>query len=86
MSKKHGALTGNTVESATTFDSNAGEAPQYTGDSVSTTDLLSYMSDMLIELRSIADRNGFRTLSGLLALAHAEAAARQDEITTRRLR
>lgn len=46
-------------------------------------DMLEYMSDMLIELRSIAEQNDWRTLSGLLSLAHAEAAIRRDEVSSR---
>jgi hypothetical protein len=50
---------------------------------VAPVDLLSYVSDMLSELREIADENGWRTLSGLLALAHAEAGIRRDDLVAR---
>lgn len=46
--------------------------------------MLGYMADMLMELRSISDQNKWQTLSGLLALSHAEANTRRDEIALRR--
>ena len=39
-------------------------------------DCLAYMADIILELRQMADRGGHQTLSGLLALAHAEAEQR----------
>ncbi len=47
-------------------------------------DMLTYMADMLVELRSIADKNNWQTLSGLLALSHAEATTRRNELIRRR--
>lgn len=43
-------------------------------------DLLDYMSDLVGELKSLSDQNALSTLSALLALAHAEAIARRNEI------
>jgi hypothetical protein len=52
----------------------------------SSADLLAYMSDLIVELRSISDREGWGTLSGILALAQAEAAARQKNLDLQRRR
>lgn len=67
----------------------SGDAPVKEADAVpvshrtdggSRADLLDYMSDLVGELKSLSDQNAFSTLSALLALAHAEAIARRNEI------
>ncbi len=50
---------------------------------VPTADLLAYMSDMLSELHAMSDQQRWPTLSGLLALAQAEASIQRDEIRAR---
>ena len=39
-------------------------------------DRLEYMADMLLELRDMAEREGCKTLVGLLDLSHSEARQR----------
>jgi hypothetical protein len=51
-----------------------------TSSAASKSDLLDYMSDLLLELRAIAEQNHWTTLGGLLALAQAEATLRREEI------
>ena len=41
-------------------------------------DRLRYVADMILELKQITERDGYRTLSGILALAHAEASTKRS--------
>jgi hypothetical protein len=60
--------------------SNAGR----TSSQISRSDLLRYVGDMVEELQVMADRTGCQTLTGLLALARAEAALQQSALGLRR--
>lgn len=50
----------------------SGTGKSDTLDIAHTSDQLEYVADMLLELRSVADRCGCETLAGLLLLSHAE--------------
>lgn len=41
-------------------------------------DRLRYVADLILELKQIAERDGHGTLSGILALAHAEASTKHS--------
>jgi hypothetical protein len=43
------------------------------GEAELRSDYLQYIADMLLELKSMADKEGCTTLAGLLALSYAEA-------------
>lgn len=84
MTQQKGGISGSLSDTSAAYDSNN---PDYTLEGrgrVPLPDMLTYMADMLVELRSIADKNNWQTLSGLLALSHAEAMIRRDEISLRR--
>lgn len=86
MSQQEGALKGGGKQAKTTHDGKEPDPEQSTREDCSSADLLAYMSDLIAELRSISDRQGWRTLSGILALAQAEAAARQESLNLPRRR
>lgn len=83
MAKPRGAFSGGAEEEHATGDCSAENLQSPSRAQFPDADLLDYMSDMLIELRSISDQHRWKTLSGLLALAHAEAVARRDEVISR---
>ncbi len=83
MTKQHGAATGAFDENDSICDRESDVPCPAARSTVSATDMLTHMADMLMELRRIADQNKWQTLSGLLALSHAEANVRRDEITLR---
>lgn len=79
MSMQHNATTGERQGESSTEDSD-GRSTTATGFPENpTADVLGYVSDMILELREISDQLGMRTLSGLLALSHTEAVARQEQ-------
>lgn len=79
MSMQQGGSGGKNHHADTTEDSD--EEPELSSapTAVPAVDVLGYMSDMLLELKDISDQLGLRTLSGLLALSHIEAVARQEQ-------
>lgn len=84
MKQQKGGVSGTLADHSATYDGgNAMSTPDGRGR-MPLPDMLTYMADMLSELRSIADKNNWQTLSGLLALSHAEAMTRRDEIALRR--
>lgn len=57
-----------------TSDSRAADEPL--PESAMSCTRMAYMADLLLELETMATAEGHKTLAGLLALAHAEAAAK----------
>jgi hypothetical protein len=55
-----------------------------TASQISDADLLRYVGDMVEELQFMCDRTGCTTLTGLLALARAEAMLQQRHALRRR--
>lgn len=41
---------------------------------------LEYMADLILELKGLAERAGLETLTGILALAHAEARRQRGQL------
>ena len=86
MAKQREAVNEENGVDDTAEDGNDGTFSRGGRENLPAADLLDYMSDMLMELTTIADQNKWRTLSGLLALARAEAAVQRDEVVARRSR
>lgn len=84
MTHKQGGAGGASTEQSATYDSGEDLSTAQERGPVPLPDMLNYMADMLEELQGIAEKNEWRTLSGLLALSHAEAMIRRDEISVRR--
>ena len=85
MNQQQGRASGPHSDPSETGDGTTAGSKSAGADRVSLPDMLTYMADMLGELRNIADKNNWQTLSGLLALSHAEAMTRRDEIELRRM-
>lgn len=85
MAKQQGTVTEGAEDNKATYERSDAESTPMSRSVVPATDMLTYMADMLMELRSIAEQNKWQTLSGLLALSHAEANTRRDDIALRRV-
>lgn len=84
MTQQKGRVGGTLSDNSTTYNGGHDTDTSEHCGVVPLTDMLTYMADMLGELQSIADKNNLQTLSGLLALSHAEAMIRRDEFSVRR--